>query len=258
MTEKTKKRIRFIYGIVLSVSIVFTGLCLIISCLDIYRSGDQPYSRETVAEHFEAIAAPVYLCLVLVIGGFILDPVIPAESKKRPRSKQSFLILKCLHEKTDMSVCDETLRNAVAAEQRKRMQHNQNLKWLLSFCTVCCLSHILTTDRFQLPDINGSMISAMRVLVYWLVVPFVYAVFAAYYSRQSIQREINLLKNAPAEAKRSAPTPAEAPSKGHTAAVRLVIILAAAALLLYGYFTGGTNDVLTKAVNICTECVGLG
>ena len=29
-------------------------------------------------------------------------------------------------------------------------------------------------------------------------------------------------------------------------------------ILVYGFFAGGTADVLTKAVNICTECVGLG
>ncbi|MBQ8580085.1 MAG: thioredoxin [Oscillospiraceae bacterium] len=29
-------------------------------------------------------------------------------------------------------------------------------------------------------------------------------------------------------------------------------------MIAYGAAAGGTADVLTKAVNICTECVGLG
>ena len=29
-------------------------------------------------------------------------------------------------------------------------------------------------------------------------------------------------------------------------------------LLIYGFISGGTVDVLTKAINICTECIGLG
>ena len=41
-------------------------------------------------------------------------------------------------------------------------------------------------------------------------------------------------------------------------AVLLVILVLAVGLLILGYCTGGTADVLTKAINICTECVGLG
>jgi len=40
--------------------------------------------------------------------------------------------------------------------------------------------------------------------------------------------------------------------------VRCVLVCAAVVLLVYGYLAGGTADVLTKAINICTECVGLG
>ena len=35
-------------------------------------------------------------------------------------------------------------------------------------------------------------------------------------------------------------------------------ILVALGMLLYGLFSGGAADVLTKAVNICSECIGLG
>ncbi|MBR2311262.1 MAG: thioredoxin [Oscillospiraceae bacterium] len=36
------------------------------------------------------------------------------------------------------------------------------------------------------------------------------------------------------------------------------MLCVAVVCILVGYFSGGTEDVLTKAVNICTECVGLG
>ncbi|MBR4862977.1 MAG: thioredoxin [Oscillospiraceae bacterium] len=40
--------------------------------------------------------------------------------------------------------------------------------------------------------------------------------------------------------------------------MRYALLVVAVSILVYGYFAGGTNDVLTKAINICTECVGLG
>ncbi len=52
--------------------------------------------------------------------------------------------------------------------------------------------------------------------------------------------------------------PAAAKPARHLAAVRLVLLGAAAALVVLGAMNGGARDVLVKAVNICTECIGLG
>lgn len=43
-----------------------------------------------------------------------------------------------------------------------------------------------------------------------------------------------------------------------TARLRLVLLALAAAMIALGACNGGARDVLYKAVNICTECVGLG
>ena len=41
-------------------------------------------------------------------------------------------------------------------------------------------------------------------------------------------------------------------------AARIGIALAAAGMIAYGVFRGEMSVVLTKAVNICFECIGLG
>ncbi len=38
----------------------------------------------------------------------------------------------------------------------------------------------------------------------------------------------------------------------------LLLYLVALVLILAGIWNGGLNDVLVKAINICTECIGLG
>lgn len=258
MTDELKKRIPRVYGIVLSASIVIAGICLMASCVDIYRSGDHPYSREVVAAHFSTISVPVYLCLALVIGGFILELAIPDEAKKRTPAKQDAPILKRLQEKTDLNLCDEALRDAVRAEQKKRRLRRNLTLGLLALGAVIFLAYVFSGDRFQMPDINGSMIHAMTILVPSMAVPCGFAIWAAYANRKSVQAEIALLKTAPAEAKKAAVPSPEKARKDHTSTLRGVIVLIAIALLLYGYFTGGTMDILTKAINICTECVGLG
>ena len=39
---------------------------------------------------------------------------------------------------------------------------------------------------------------------------------------------------------------------------RVVLIAAAVIMIVLGIFNGGMNDVLQKAIKICTECIGLG
>jgi hypothetical protein len=41
-------------------------------------------------------------------------------------------------------------------------------------------------------------------------------------------------------------------------AVRICLYCVAALLILLGIRNGGMRDVLVKAINICTECIGLG
>lgn len=42
------------------------------------------------------------------------------------------------------------------------------------------------------------------------------------------------------------------------APARIVILCVAAVFIVLGVFNGGLRDVLIKAINICTECIGLG
>lgn len=39
---------------------------------------------------------------------------------------------------------------------------------------------------------------------------------------------------------------------------RSIVFVTAAALIVSGIINGSADDVLTKAVNICMECIGLG
>lgn len=47
----------------------------------------------------------------------------------------------------------------------------------------------------------------------------------------------------------------DAPRQG---AVRLVLAALALLFIILGVMNGGARDVLIKAINICTECIGLG
>lgn len=252
----TNKRIHLIYSIVLSILLAVAGVCLITACLGIYLSGDRAFTRESVAAAFSGIAVPVYLCLALVFGGFILDGFFPAETKKQPPEKQYHAILKQLYSKMDTSSPDPAIR----MQQKARKTHKFISLLLLVAGSIVFLSYGANSANFDQQDITGSMIRSMYWFIPCLAIPFAYGVFTAYFEKASLKKEIELVKQAIANGAQTAQTVKKQPAD-HTKlllGIRLALLGLAVAILVYGFFTGGTNDVLTKAINICTECVGLG
>lgn len=258
MTAQTAGRIRRIYGILLSFSIIISGICLMAACLGIYDSGNGEFTREAVAAAFSPIAGAVYLCLVLVLLGFPLNLLLPAEETKLKPGSQNRAVLRRLHRKTDLDACSDSICQAVTAQQRIRKRHLTVTLVLLAVTAAVFLGYVLTGDRFLLPDITASMEQAMLVLLPCLAVSFGYSIFAHYRSEKSILKEIVLMKQASKEAPVRSEAKAEPAAKRNLNTLRAAILLLAVAVMLLGYFTGGTADVLTKAINICTECVGLG
>ena len=246
------KRIRLIYGIALSIALVTAGICLCAACLGIYLAGDRAFSREAVARSFSGIAVPVYLALVMVVVGFILDFTLPKETKKQKPGKNYAGTLQRLWQKRDLNNCEESLKPLIVAEQRRRKLHTARTLLLLAVFSFVFLFYAVQPKHFPTADINSAMIKATCLMLICLVIPFGYAVFTAYVSNKSMEKEIEYVKQIP-------PTAVSKPPKAEPAAVlRWVLLGISAVILLYGYFSGGTLDVLTKAINICTECVGLG
>jgi uncharacterized membrane protein YozB (DUF420 family) len=255
MTKPSPAVIRRIYAAILSISIILAAVCLMAACLSLYDSGNGAFSREAVAAAFSPISVPVYACLFLILLGFLVHRLFPGDDKRNTAEKSNRLTLQRLHRKTDLSACDEDLRRSVYLEQIRRKKHLAVAISLISAVFLVFLLYVLTGDRFLLPDITSSMKQAMLVLLPGLAVAFGYSIFAHYQIEKSMTREIELMKQAAKEAPAKA-SPSPAPS--HINLLRTVLLLAAIILLVVGYFTGGTGDVLTKAINICTECVGLG
>ena len=251
MTEKSVKTVRLVYGIVLSAAAIVAGICLMAACMGIYQSGgEQIYTPEKVAAAFQDIALPVYLFVALSVGSILLEGFLPP----RPKAKNAQIpemVRARLLEKADMTYCGPQLKAAICNEQKKRTVMTGIGFGLLALCSAVFLIYALNGANFHQSDVTGSMVSAMWVFFPCLAVPFAYAVFAAYFCKKSILAECELLKTVP-KAENSAP------AVKPVAWVKWALLAVALGIFIYGFFAGGTVDVLTKAVNICTECVGLG
>lgn len=257
MNDDKARRLHYIYSILLSVCIVIAGLCLILACIGVYRSGEQPFSREAVADAFSDISIPVYLCLIMTIIGIILDVFFSTKIAKEKPTPSYEHMLNNMYNKRDINNWDDNLISQV-----KDLKHKRKLIRIINIaitllCSVVFLIYALNDKHFHQTDINGSMIKAMCILVPCLIVSFGCTIFTLYYSEKSIRAELALIKQAPVV--NNVPTNNMAASHtDKTFIVKYVVLIASVILLIYGFSTGGTADVLTKAINICTECIGLG
>lgn len=253
MTEKQKALIHRIYGVVLSAALAVAGVLLMVGCVQIYRSGAKPFTPESVAATFSGIALPVYVCVGLIFLGFALDGFLPQEKKAPKVQRQPEVILQRLHRKLGGNVSQ-----AILKEQRSRKLHRVITLGLLVAGSAAFLCYGANPANFHQSEITESMQKAMYVLLPCMAVPFGYGIFTAFYAKASMEREIVLAKESASQApncETREPAPA---GEGRINAIRWAILCFGLVIALYGLFAGGTNDVLTKAINICTECVGLG
>ena len=254
MTSERNIKLRRIYGIALSCVIILAGICLMIACVGIYRSGDEPFSREAVAAAFSPIAIPVYLCLVMIAAGFALKILFPIPAEKAAAVTQHGVILKRLFARADLENCSDELKKQIAAESALRKRNNLICASVLAASGIVFLIYALDGSHFHSSDINGSMIRAMHVLLPCLAVSLAACIWLVAARKKSMLRQIELLKQCP----RLSAAKSEATKPARTEKIQCALLLAAIALAVFGFVTGGTADVLTKAINICTECIGLG
>ncbi len=268
MSEKTVKRIRFISALVMSALAVIAGLLFICSAIAIYQSGDQPYTPVSIAEKFRKIAIPAALFVIWAVGGGILSIALPLPEKRIKGEADPAVTLLRISQRVDMHSLPAQLAQGAAHERKKRK--------LLLICTVflyvissaAALVYLFLPGSFASDDFNRDILKATLTVSACMALPFAASVVYVFIARKSMQKEIRYLKQALA-AQKTSPAPVQNEVSGAAAwfkknssvmltAARCSLLLIGAVLVLLGVFNGGADDVLGKAIKICTECIGLG
>lgn len=242
--------------IILSAAILLTGLCLITACLGIFLSGIQPFSRESVAAAFRSIAIPLFLGLGISVICILAELLLPRSEEAQTPGRHLPMLLKRAQNRTDLSLCDAELRSEILALRSTRKLYHCTGMVILALSTVLFFTYGLNLRNYHPTYIDQTMIRALYWLVPCTVVPFVYGLFAAGKNRISMAKELALLKSAPKGSR--IPVPRHSGHEKRDFVLRVGFLMLGLGFLIWGIFTGGARDVLTKAANICSECIGLG
>ena len=270
------KKIRFYYGIFLSVFTAALGVAFIAVAVGILRDGNWAqgaYSRDIVAEHLFPVSIPFYIWIAAIIAGFVLSLVYPYTEKpvKIPQEKAT---LKRLSARIPEGSGEE-----YDGEMKRIRNENRNRLIVYIACAAICFAaaiasavYLLQPKNFASPDKNASMLNMLINVGPWVFVAFAASVAMVVFEKFSFNREITALKHLITNYKGNPVVAADKPqnavwlkikaflgNKYFKLGVRVAIGVIAVTFILVGLFdTEGARDVFMKAINICTECIGLG
>ena len=270
MKDKART-IRLIYAVFLSVFTVAVGVLFIVQSQRIYHSANvSPYSYEKAKEYLSQIAVPFFLWIAAVIAGWVLWEIFPAEKKKAKAPYDAALLLKRLKRRLP--------DNAAQTDFLKRADLVKKI--VRSVCIAFCLLSVVmvavcvwSKDNYT-PigtgfDPTRDMLNMLPKILPWVLVSFVLAAGATVYEELSARREAEEVKKilssgtakgktADEKADRKIKLPAFLQNAYFRYAVRGALLVAGIIFIVAGCLNGGAKDVLEKAINICTECIGLG
>lgn len=260
-TPKSRRLLRLLDGAFTVVTLLLAAL-LIGQCVDIFRVGTAAenlsetgvtlqsiYSREIVAEHFARIAWVGVLWLVLWAAELISRALLP-----RPQRAQPVLLPEY---RLALARRNAQPTPAMRAEVRRRRIVVALCGAVTALCIFAVARYLLDRSHFASRELESVMGAMLVQIVPWVAALLAVLTCGLWFCGKSMLREARAAAQAP---RREVPTPVRKGKKSNRTLwlARAGIGLAAAALVVAGIKNGGMYDVLVKAINICTECIGLG
>ena len=244
--------------IVLTAATVLLLVLLAWQCLDIYLAGNAPANLDANGLHIQSVYraedvssrlgglriwAVAYLALliaacVMIPGGISKGSAAAMEPDNRLRLMKK-------------KIAD--LPENARAEEKLRKKIGYGTAAVVAACAALSLVYLLNRDHFTSWDLEVVMGQMLLHTLPWIIIAFASVIAASIFCRRSMEREIGLLKGISGE--KATETDAK-PSRVFY--VRIALYALAIVLIVLGINNGGMRDVLIKAINICTECIGLG
>lgn len=280
MTQKQTNLIRRVYGVALSVLTVVAAILLITQSQRIYRSADiSPYSREKVIYYLSQISAVLYVWIAAVIIGAILWQIFPPEDTKLKASTPKTVVAKRLEKK-------------LGGNSNKRLDEINLIDKIVFFASigVCILCAVMTAvcvwnkDNYT-PVGNGfdptkDMLAMLPKILPWVILAFATVIAATIRFELAAKVKVDEIKKIMTEKAKTPDVGTIEPTRKSrvveifttikTTAVKIfdnekfvfclrcAVLIFGVSFVVLGCFNGGALEMLEKAINICTECIGLG
>ena len=268
MQENRKRLLKLIYSLCFSVLTVVVALLFIVQVWSIFRSAEtSPFTVERISKHFKQISVPVTFWVFALVGNIVLTCVYPDAPEK---TKAYFT--------ADERV--KRLKKRLPKDSALRGYEKGDYVRLAVAClaaaftvTAMIVSLVYLLDKTYSPVLsealfvenNGMTDRVVRVLLWsaaatmLLMAATIFGDIIAGKKEEKIKREI--VENAKKGIRAPIEKSEKKAAKNNEVAlwiVRGVIAVVGIVFVISGICNGGMGEMLFKAINICTQCIGLG
>ncbi len=260
MKNKWNKTYKIV-TIVITVISILMGIAFLVQTLRIYAAKNDPlYSRDIVGNHLLQILFVIILWIIAVIAGVVFAFLSHPNDSKLVKTTN---IIKLHNLMKLLPELDETDENGQAL---KKELFKRKIAWyiclaLLAVCLLMSSLYLFNVKHFEYngnptEQIKNMVLHVLPWIIGGLVVLSIGTIYEEFCAKRAIPYAKSLLsQNGKIEKK------VMVESKKKSLALNItrgVIVVAAITLIIVGALTGGADGVLQKAINICTECIGLG
>ncbi|MCH5151298.1 MAG: hypothetical protein J1F65_01415 [Clostridiales bacterium] len=275
MKRTNEWKISLSYGIAVAAITVLTGLLFIFECADIYYSGIEGggdvFSYEIVAQRMNLLLIPTVIWIAAIIVGYTVSTIIPRTNLAKRTTDKSARV-KLLKSKLPVGTSEEYLQEH---KKLRKIEISRIIVW--SACSAFALAsaiisivYLTNLSHFQGLDVNNEILTMLRNILPWIIVAFLLFIGAVIFECVIASKELRIVQSlyglgqdGTTQAKGKVKSVfgkigAIWNSKIFIYTIRLVVFSLAVIFIVLGVINGGKDDVLMKAINICTECIGLG
>ena len=257
--EKVEK-IRRVAFTLLGVWTVFVGALFILQTWRIFLS-DGGFTVESVSTRFLEILLPFLLWIFFVAFCGVYSLLFPVFEKPTAYTSSCVALRK--------------LKARIPKNQGGRYALNARfVAWIICgivaiICAIVAGVYLLNASYEQVSQVDffAEHEEAERLVfaLVWIVAAFGVAIAVSVFDERSLRKEIALVKLEIAEnakngvvLRKTNVVKRSLENKKITLFFRLAIGVVALVLIVVGVANGGMADVFGKAINICTQCIGLG
>ena len=252
---QVKKTIRWLTA----AALLFILVLLAWQCIDIYIDGNAAsnldengvhisnvFSMEDVIRRLKSLAVPLWSAIFLTCISVFIHVQHKHKTTVHALSSENYLRL--------LRARVSELPNASRRETRIRLIIRGITALFVLVECVICLTYLLDQSNFSSWDLENVMGNMMLAISPHVIVSFLVLMAASYAIHRSRLREIEHLKKADKHALPST----DIKKQVSLWPMRFIMYAIAVLFIVLGIVNGGLRDVLVKAINICTECIGLG
>lgn len=252
---QNKKVLDRLFLIIVSILTVLMGVIFIIQVLRIYYGNEATFTREICGKFLLQMLPIIILWIVTVVASYIYFKI-----KKNPE-KNFAKITYAAKLKNLEAMCPyvEEEYELINKEKKKRKIAMIINIVVLCICAIMSLGYLLNVKHFDSSgDLTKQAIDMGIHLLPWVIIAFGSMIGTTIYEEISSKKSIELVKLVIKNNGKKEAVKYENKNAKTLNIIRGVLVGVALILIVVGIFDGGAADVLQKAINICTECIGLG